>query len=371
MLFNPVGHVVHIQADLLLKEFEKSMEQSFQEEYTSTPMDKTLDEFFAICKLSSIPSKESSSKVDLIVSLNECETPKSADLVNVITPTPYKVNQFQRSPKSVIDDTEDYCENHSETIVPRIVSEDVDLRIISPAVLSIPCRYSSGSSTTEESSSDSQFHELTTMSMVYPDCGEGSLQLSTKAMAGLMSDLSKAVHRLNDDLFIIDFLPLDLESLSSSPAIPISVAAVKMLSRVVPNTSDPDPFTSRPIIDSRYTFLEICQLRHLQFDSLRRAKYSSMMMLHYLHHPEDCSYRPKCSHCCETIEELRWHCEVCANYDICRTCKESLSKQFYESSNQKHGNRRARIVEWKNDEVLDCDAHFHPHPLTPYRISMQ
>merc|ERR1719353_2544695 len=40
------------------------------------------------------------------------------------------------------------------------------------------------------------------------------------------------------------------------------------------DTKDPDGLCSRPFVDSRHTFLEMCQWRHYQFDTLRRAKHA-------------------------------------------------------------------------------------------------
>jgi hypothetical protein len=56
---------------------------------------------------------------------------------------------------------------------------------------------------------------------------------------------------------------------------------------VIEDTSDPD--TGGPsiggFVDSRHTFLEVCQFRHYQFDTLRNAKHSSAQIIHHLHKP--------------------------------------------------------------------------------------
>mmetsp|Transcript_18459 Transcript_18459/g.22678 ORF Transcript_18459/g.22678 Transcript_18459/m.22678 type:complete len:349 (+) Transcript_18459:791-1837(+) len=48
------------------------------------------------------------------------------------------------------------------------------------------------------------------------------------------------------------------------------------------DTSDPDPVLPPGIFDTRLAFLDYSQQRHLQFDQLRRAKYSSIVLLQHL-----------------------------------------------------------------------------------------
>ena len=50
------------------------------------------------------------------------------------------------------------------------------------------------------------------------------------------------------------------------------------------DTSDPDEVTpGNPFVDVRNTFFEECQEGNYNFDTLRRAKHSTMMILHRLH----------------------------------------------------------------------------------------
>ena len=61
------------------------------------------------------------------------------------------------------------------------------------------------------------------------------------------------------------------------------------------------------IADARHALLEFSQFRNLEFDSVRRAKYSTAILLYHLHHNRAPGVVPICT-CCKTeISEVRWH----------------------------------------------------------------
>jgi hypothetical protein len=72
------------------------------------------------------------------------------------------------------------------------------------------------------------------------------------------------------------------------------------------NTQDRALAPSR-IADARHAFLEFSQYRNLEFDTLRRAKYSTSILLYHLHYDEAPGLIPTCSSCEKTIQEIRWH----------------------------------------------------------------
>ena len=71
-------------------------------------------------------------------------------------------------------------------------------------------------------------------------------------------------------------------------------------------------------------FLSLCQGNHYQFDSMRRAKHSSMMVLYHLHNPEAPAFATTCNKCQVEIEPgAGFRCSVCQDFDMCRNCKET------------------------------------------------
>ncbi|KAF7147333.1 hypothetical protein RHSIM_Rhsim03G0000100 [Rhododendron simsii] len=51
------------------------------------------------------------------------------------------------------------------------------------------------------------------------------------------------------------------------------------------DTKDKDEILESEFFDTRQAFLSLCQGNHYQYDTLRRAKHSSMMVLYHLHNP--------------------------------------------------------------------------------------
>ena len=166
----------------------------------------------------------------------------------------------------------------------------------------------------------------------------------------------------------------------------------------LPATADPDAAVFSPLADSRHTFLEICQYRHLQFDSLRRAKHSSAVLLFILHSPLARCCRPLCSRCKMPMQELRWHCDQCPDLDLCNHCYSAHRNATASvgagpnvnksAQHSQHQSPSAPAVfdtgpepmegvapeaeggeaegEGEEDGMMELP---HPHPLTPFRVS--
>lgn len=86
------------------------------------------------------------------------------------------------------------------------------------------------------------------------------------------------------------------------------------------DTRDPDGVIESETCDQRHAFLSTCKANHYQFDTLRRAKHSSMMVLYHLHNPTPVFVR-KCDECdAEIATDAGYKCGVCPDYDVCASC---------------------------------------------------
>ncbi|XP_078169877.1 putative histone acetyltransferase HAC-like 1 isoform X3 [Carex rostrata] len=90
----------------------------------------------------------------------------------------------------------------------------------------------------------------------------------------------------------------------------------------IPNdTKDKDDILESEFFDTRQAFLSLCQGNHYQYDTLRRAKHSSMMVLYHLHNPTAPAFVTTCNVCNHDIEAGQgWRCEVCPDFDVCNSC---------------------------------------------------
>ncbi|CAH9088346.1 unnamed protein product [Cuscuta europaea] len=87
------------------------------------------------------------------------------------------------------------------------------------------------------------------------------------------------------------------------------------------DTKDEDDILESEFFDTRQAFLSLCQGNHYQYDTLRRAKHSSMMVLYHLHNPTAPAFVTTCNICHLDIEAGQgWRCEVCPEYDVCNAC---------------------------------------------------
>ena len=77
------------------------------------------------------------------------------------------------------------------------------------------------------------------------------------------------------------------------------------------STIDPDPTMVCDLMKGRDSFLKMAQEGHLEFSSLRRVKYSTMVMLYELHNQGSAASFVYTCNACRMHVETRYHCSEC------------------------------------------------------------
>ncbi|KAL3805325.1 hypothetical protein HJC23_009032 [Cyclotella cryptica] len=91
--------------------------------------------------------------------------------------------------------------------------------------------------------------------------------------------------------------------------------------RLVKVIDDDDEEMDCEFLNNRQLFLNLCQGNHYQFDQLRRAKHTSMMVLWHLHNRDAPKFVQQCAVCSrEILQGMRYHCPTCADFDQCYEC---------------------------------------------------
>jgi E1A/CREB-binding protein len=85
--------------------------------------------------------------------------------------------------------------------------------------------------------------------------------------------------------------------------------------------ADRDDQIESDFFDTRQQFLNLCQGNHYQFDTLRRAKHTSMMTLYHVHNPDIPKFLTSCTCCGVDINSgYRYDCDQCAEFHLCHKC---------------------------------------------------
>lgn len=93
-------------------------------------------------------------------------------------------------------------------------------------------------------------------------------------------------------------------------------------SNQIPNlqpVKDPDPLFTSELMECRDSFLSRSRERHLEFSTLRRAKFSTLAFLYEIHTENKDTIIYVCNGC-QTETETPRLCKQCPNYYLCEDC---------------------------------------------------
>jgi E1A/CREB-binding protein len=121
------------------------------------------------------------------------------------------------------------------------------------------------------------------------------------------------------------------------------------LPKLPDNTEDVDEPQQSEHFETRQSFLNLCQGNHYQFDQLRRAKHSSMMVLYHLHNPDAPKFVPNCSNCKASILGAAWHCRSC-DIHFCGDCIQRQGSRMHPHPLQQTGSAPTIVTEEQRRE---------------------
>ena len=131
-------------------------------------------------------------------------------------------------------------------------------------------------------------------------------------------EVAKSIWKLRSDFFVCDLQPGTGRVLSVAEKAKIATFDQYCNGFVV----GPNVLHSNVLLDHRHTFLEVCQFKHLQFNTLRHSKYSTSLLLYYMHRPFAPSLQPRCDQCKNVILKTRWHAAIKGKeeQELCGAC---------------------------------------------------
>jgi len=138
--------------------------------------------------------------------------------------------------------------------------------------------------------------------------------------------------------------------------LPPGVSPMQMqLERLEPTckVKDPDGDVENEFFETRQSFLSLCQGNHYQFDTLRRAKHSSMMVLYHIHNPNAPAFASNCNVCSIEMDAgSGFRCTVCPDFDICQKCQATKPHEHpvVQQQARKYDETRMRLTEAERRE---------------------
>ncbi|KAG7372195.1 bromodomain containing protein [Nitzschia inconspicua] len=136
-------------------------------------------------------------------------------------------------------------------------------------------------------------------------CGPEAREPATKKLrqTWLCEEVGLSVRKMRTSLFSLTLSPPDILSAIEEQ----KLAAYKAYVTSYKPVSGVRTEVRSCLADTRSALLELSQFRNFEFDTLRKAKYSTSMLLYHIRYANAPGGVPVCTTCGETIKEVRWH----------------------------------------------------------------
>ncbi|GMF26978.1 unnamed protein product [Phytophthora fragariaefolia] len=157
-----------------------------------------------------------------------------------------------------------------------------------------------------------------------PTSSPPSMQVDVKVRE-VFSKCQFAVQRLKQDLLVVNLEMVGGDEVRQEDGCAEHIRQTKCRPEaLVPSWCSQVP----RFFGSRFMFHQLCSYAGYQFDSLRRAKHSTMMMLHHYFNERVAQLNVFCRECSLLITRADfWSCRSCKRYALCDTCYRRQGKE--------------------------------------------
>lgn len=301
--YNPPGHFVHTKAEELsqlffsaLNDLTSTWVEGSKEEVSSEPwqafrcMSMSLDAQLDKDHEDLVPSSDMQAVCDVV----GCPQQEPVDVSAHGHPTSVAPSSSSLSSSSACTNkpgVKDLITGGPEAVQYRMVGDDTWLLDKKNPVVNKPPTLSKKLSGRRRKSAGS----------VASDESEPSAKRRRQSWLG--AEVGTIIRRMRTDFFRCTLTPKAMPTQAESG----KLDAFDRYSAEFDASRDVSVQKSSRIADARHSLLEVSQFLNLEFDTLRHAKYSTAVLLYYLHNDDAPGIVPRCSGCDEEIKSVRWH----------------------------------------------------------------
>jgi len=270
MLFNPKGHIVHTMASDLLQYTKEQLEILVA--YWSkigigqTSGEESVEDFADLSMRLGTFIPVSKNDVDMSSSSKSCQTSNKLE---------YK--------------------GDSASIVRRMVGNDIWLLDKKNGFKPPKCNKTQNKKKGKGKGKGKSIH--------FDEC-------SKRKESWLGDAVLNTVRRMRTDFFVCDLFETDMKSPCAKGRQEAFDSYIASFDTSLYNSAsscrDSRYHTKPGVAEARHGLLEFSQYRNFQFDTVRRAKYSTAMMLFHLQHEDSVGVIPTCTYCQNDIVDVRW-----------------------------------------------------------------